>query len=651
MEKSTSGGNLFMKSLTRLFTLAASMLIGSGFAHASDLPITIYPDPVSFGKVGVNTTASLQVFLSNPSSTPVTISAVSINGQNANSFSLGNDFCLTTLSAHSNCWLFLNFTPIAFTNYTTYLAISVQGFTEPFNIPVSGTGVAPLNVTSITPAYVYANSPTFTLTVNGTGFVPGDTVAFTFHEPLPTAYISPTQLAAQVSLSEYADTGSVFVESSNSYSNSVDFYVIPTTPWVGSLSPPSIIAGSAPPQLVVNSYENFYEFMPGATVMWNGAPVPTIYSGPAQLLFTATESQLASPTIAQITVQNPTPDGGLSTPIPFDVTYPVTIREVPLTVNQIIYDPNAKLIYASLPFSAPTHSNSIAVIDPFTGNILGYHFAGNDPNQLALSSDSQYLYVGLDGSGSVQRFILPGFTPDIEVSLGHDQQGFYTAYSLQVDPSDDHTWAVSVWGPGSSDFLGVYFYTDSTELPDAVTSPDAEPAQLIWTNSSTMFGYSFNTLSQITTNSDGGTLGTIWTNLVEGQSIAYANGLIYGAAGEVFNPSTGLLVGSYDVESGDFVLPDPTVNRVFVLGETLVAPFPSFTTYNLSEFNPEASANLSQFGNNIQTGPPIFWGSAGLAFTLSSSQVVLVDSTAMFSSSSGSEAVSSAILRDAGKQK
>ena len=64
-----------MKSLTRLFILGASLLLTSGFAHAG-VPISVSPDPISFGDVGLNTTVTLNVEVSNITPTPITISAI-----------------------------------------------------------------------------------------------------------------------------------------------------------------------------------------------------------------------------------------------------------------------------------------------------------------------------------------------------------------------------------------------------------------------------------------------------------------------------------------------------------------------------------------------------------------------------------------------
>ena len=68
-------------------------------------------------------------------------------------------------------------------------------------------------------------------------------------------------------------------------------------------------------------------------------------------------------------------------------------KQVSLATNDIIYDPNTKMIYASTPGGPGT----ITPIDPTTGTIGTPISVGNEPMKLARSDNGQYLYVGLDG--------------------------------------------------------------------------------------------------------------------------------------------------------------------------------------------------------------------------------------------------------------
>jgi hypothetical protein len=164
-----------------------------------------------------------------------------------------------------------------------------------------------------------------------------------------------------------------------------------------------------------------------------------------------------------------------------------------------------------------------------------------------------------------------------------------------------------------------------------------------------MYGYYGGTVGDITVNSSGGTLGQQWNGLVQGNTIQYDAGLIYGSNGEVLNPTTGLLVGSYDVLGNNCcngagpLLPDSAINRVFALGNTPFFNGFGITSYNLAKFTPVAVANLSQFSSANMLAF-IRWGNNGMAFILQSgccgnttSQVVLVQSSALLLAASGSK--------------
>jgi pseudomonalisin len=75
---------------------------------------------------------------------------------------------------------------------------------------VAFTLTAPAAITSLSPSTVIAGSGAFTLTVNGTGFVSGATVLWG-GTPLPTSFVSGTQLTATVAGNLIAAAGSALI--------------------------------------------------------------------------------------------------------------------------------------------------------------------------------------------------------------------------------------------------------------------------------------------------------------------------------------------------------------------------------------------------------------------------------------------------------
>ena len=489
-----------------------------------------------------------------------------------------------------------------------------------FLIAAAATAQTGPVITSISPEAVYVGSPATTLTFTGTGFASGDLICFSSEygcEYLGASYVSPTELTLPLSSSffTYAQQYSFYILApTDIYSNEVVFEVESPTPTISSFSPASVVQGSTPAPITING-----SFLSGATVQWNGVTLPTTFVNPTQLQFTPTAADLIKPAFIPITVTNPSP-GVSSLSTNFDVTYKTTVITVDLPVNNIVYDPYAQLIYASVPSSYGPNGNSIAVIHPRTGKIIRYYYAGSEPTQLALSADAQYLYVGLNGSGSVQRLILPNFTPDIDVSLGTNYSGGpNVAYSLQVSPASDHIWAVSAGTTSCCYGYATFFYTDATQLHDSVTNYNSG-SQIIFASATTLYAYGNSSLTPVTVSASGGTAGTPWSGLVEGSSIAYADGLIYGSAGEAFNPATGLLLGTFDYSSEQCcgngnpqILPDAPFNRMLALGTTPFLGTLGITSYSLDEFTPQATASLSQFAGDTESNF-IFWGSYGVAF-------------------------------------
>lgn len=133
--------------------------------------------------------------------------------------------------------------------------------------------------------------------------------------------------------------------------------------------------------------------------------------------------------------------------------------------NDLVWDPVNQVIYLSVSSGAYSNPNTILVLDPLTGSITKSVSIGNDPDVLALSAGSQYLYVGLDGSSLVQRLTLPDLSPDVNYSLGSDPIfGPYIALDLQVAPADPHTTAVTSGSPlvDVQALGGITIYDDAT---------------------------------------------------------------------------------------------------------------------------------------------------------------------------------------------
>jgi trimeric autotransporter adhesin len=542
--------------------------------------------------------------------------------------------------------MYLTFTPSAMTSLTASLVIAETGVTSAITIPMEGMGGNPIpKITSFLPPAIYVNSPTTTVTINGSGFLASSIASLTSFNgtstPLPTTFVSATQIKAQVPDTVLSTEGQLYLYVTNPApgggTGSATLQIIGSEPTISGTSPTSIVAGTASEQIVITGQN----FMSGATVQWNGTTIPNTYVSPTQLQIQPTTAELANAGFIQLSVTNPSP-GIISPPTTFNLTYPVTVTVLDLPANDLVYDPFAKLIYASLPSSYGPNGNSIAVINPSTGAVTGFYFAGSEPNQLAIDSTSKFLYVGLNGDGSIQQLDLPGFTKGIVIELGNSSGPSY-AGAIAVSPTNPDTIAVATTAENSccTSVGPLQFFTNGTKLASSVGSPSID--QIVFASGTTLYGYYPNTLSEITVSSTGGTLAQQWSGLVTGSTFQYSGGSIFGSGGAEFDPATGLLQGTFDVSSaccGDSavqVLPDSSISRAFALGVTPFFSSFGITSYNLSEFTPVAVASLAEL--DPEYGSPttsnfIQWGANGLAFILTNSccgtpatsQVVLVQS-------------------------
>jgi DNA-binding beta-propeller fold protein YncE len=251
-------------------------------------------------------------------------------------------------------------------------------------------------------------------------------------------------------------------------------------------------------------------------------------------------------------------------PVPPAVVWPVIpsstddgdALEIQIAHNALVYDPAHNRYYASVPGSVIGAGNSIATIDPATGQATQSAPVGSEPNALALAADGSALYVGLDGSGEVVRLSLPGMSElsRMRLSVDHDF-GQARAESIAVSPADPAVVAVAMVVPtGTPLHLGAALLRDMVMQPKRTASASDnnllafDPSGSILyglTTESTSFGLHANlvlpdglleqTALQHATPAVARTFSFSGNRLVAGASVYDAPGLT--AAGRVSVPS------------------------------------------------------------------------------------------------------------------
>jgi hypothetical protein len=169
-------------------------------------------------------------------------------------------------------------------------------------------------ITALNPNVVADRSPAFTLTVTGTGFVPGAQIIINGASRI-TTFVNATTLTTQVPASDVATVGSLSVQVFNPQpgggsSNTLQLEVRPRNPLprLTSISPNSVNAAGSGFTLVVNGTG----FVRGSIVRLNGQDRPTDFVSETALAAQISAADIAAGGSFQITVFNPAPGGGSS---------------------------------------------------------------------------------------------------------------------------------------------------------------------------------------------------------------------------------------------------------------------------------------------------------------------------------------------------
>jgi hypothetical protein len=382
-------------------------------------------------------------------------------------------------------------------------------------------------------------------------------------------------------------------------------------------------------------------FAQGDSVEWNDFPLASTYVSSTQMTATVPSvmlDQTGTPTTASIIVQTPVPNT-LNFGTTINITAPpasgtagYTLSTVNLQANDMVWDPGSQRIYLSIASADPANPDSITALNPATGQFGASVSAGDGANRVAVSSDSSWLYAGIDTDGTVQRFTLPGLKQDITIPLGTGSASLPNrAIDLAPDPVAPNAIAVSqatsLSQPGS-----VVIYDGATPRPVTVTGVDGYPEplwSLCWNANGTdlygafSLGYS-NPVAMLSVNSTGIQLVQSSSPVTMGAIRCSAfTGDVYGNYGQIYDPSKNdlsnrlpLNVLAGGIASGEDtpLATDDNLGLAWILAHAVNSPSKQMT---IAAFDLRTNALLGSIAIPNVTGTPvklIRWGSNGLAF-------------------------------------
>ena len=304
--------------------------------------------------------------------------------------------------------------------------------------------------TSISPTSATAGGAAFTLTVNGTGFVSTSVVKFN-GAAKTTTFVSATQLTAAIAAADIATAGTANVTVTNpapgGTSNAVSFTISNAVPTVTSLSPATAIAGSAAFTLTVNGAG----FVNGASVQFNGSTRATTFVSTTQITAAILAPDIATAGTANVTVTNPAPTVGPSTPLVFTISSsenPVpTISSLgtnhspggasfTLTVNGTNFEaksvvnfngkPEATTFVSATKLSAAIPASDVAVVGNMNVTVTNPTPGGGT------STASPFTIDGYTISGPSGASLSPGQRATIQITATPTANGFPNAISFSV---------------------------------------------------------------------------------------------------------------------------------------------------------------------------------------------------------------------------
>lgn len=180
-------------------------------------------------------------------------------------------------------------------------------------------------LTSLSPDTVNVGGAAFTLTVNGSNFLNGAVVRVGGQARV-TEFVNASQLRATVLSQDILETGTLAVTVQNpapsgGVSGALNLNVVNPAPTLTSINPSSAAVGGQAFTLQVTGTN----FVPGATIQWNGNNRITTFVSSTQLTAQIPASELTTAGTVTVRVVNPAPGGGPSSTLNFSIQQPSPI--------------------------------------------------------------------------------------------------------------------------------------------------------------------------------------------------------------------------------------------------------------------------------------------------------------------------------------
>ncbi|GGG88162.1 hypothetical protein GCM10011585_35290 [Edaphobacter dinghuensis] len=638
---------------------------------------------LSFNYLLPQTTASLIEHVTNCGDAPFDFTSITSDNA-AFTVPAGTNSCIGSLAAGSSCDVSVEFAPTAVQAYAGQLTFTSNASITTTSIPLSGNGAEPLaefgsqgaSTTIFSSLLVGQTSPIRYVDVYNGGMVPltiypQQTAVSNGFVLAPGSNCTGTLAAHQyctivVQFAPQAPgtfSGTLSVSSSDPAHPTISaplqgtaYASYPIATITALFNPSYPIGGTTPITMTVKG-TNFFA---ASVVYINGVAQPTTYQSDTSLSVTFDPSVVNTVGAIPVTVVNPTPGGGSSSSYPL-----IGYRSLPLTASALTVDPVGGLLYAAIPATASQNPNTIIPINPATGAMMTPITVAAGPRALAVSDDGSELYVA--STGVLQRINLKTLAIEKTFNLPVDSewgqtyvqemhvvpgspQSIVVELFANVDPAEDgaalyNDSGLVNWIPGQSLVNGgnSIFWLDTftfTSSPSIIYGLPVAPT-----------GGTFFAEIQVSPSGLSRMAGGVMSGQPPQQSgsIVRSDGaLLYTNTGQVWEPSTQKLLGTYLAANGNpltytgSVIPDTANGHTYFLDG--FAQYAQYESLGIDVYDQASEALIGAvpfLGLNSTGAVDLMrWGINGFAFRLldttgtnpSANQIVIVTSDLVTSS-------------------
>jgi len=396
------------------------------------------------------------------------------------------------------------------------------------------------------------------------------------------------------------------------------------------------VTGTSPTAVPLNTQSTITltgtGFTQASVISIDGTVQPTAFINSTSLSAGVPAAMLAMPGVLTITVTTPSPGGGTSIP-QYLTAY------VPIVNNSMVYNPVNGLFYLSVPSSAGApYGNCVVSIDPRTGALGTPIPVGAEPDQLAITADGRYLWVGLDGASAVRKVDLQTGVPGLQFTTVPGYSGFAAAV-LAAIPNQTDSVVVATPAGNVGQALAIYDSGVIRGTPVAATFFTYNPWGLVVDGSKNEIyaagggqggGQNYATFNYDASGLTQKFLVGYNNNQYAGQNnneIEKANGSLYTDFGQVFDAENATLLGSFYSSANILAQGSTTIDTTLGLAFVLEGGWSSnqfqLQAFKLSDFtlaSPAAieTADPTSRAPYMIEGPTgnrlTRWGSDGLAY-------------------------------------